>query len=147
MTTTSGSPAPAPRSSSSREAASRAADRAYHNHVSAVQSNDGAPRFWAQHLASRCSVRETTVHRTNRYAKPVWSSGMTDFLNLPRPIVAHAVCIAAFSVRHCVLVIAESCDSLDRMDEFLVGVVYSKQGCNLVSHYCPRLLGFACRTG
>jgi hypothetical protein len=31
---------------------------------------------------------------------------------------------------------------MDRMDEFPVGVVYSKQGCNLVRYRCSRLLGF-----
>jgi hypothetical protein len=44
-------------------------------------------------------------------------------------------------LRHCVRVIAESCDSLLQMDEFLVGVVYIKRGCNLVPHDCSRLLG------
>src|SRR5437660_2302764 len=122
MMTTSGLPAPEPRSSSSREAASRAAERAYHNHVKVVQSSDGAPRVLG--AASRLALlrhRYRDAPHKPIAASPVWSIWHGGFLNLPRRIVADAVCIAAFPVRHCVRVIAESCDSLDRMAEFLVG--------------------------
>jgi hypothetical protein len=82
-----------------------------------------APLFGRQKLALEC-LRYCAPH------KPMRKAGYDHLarrFSLPRPIEAHAVLRRSISpVRHCVRVIVESRDTMDRMDEFPVGVVYSK---------------------